>query len=227
MIVRTRVDPHALRTERPGASHRLRQERAPLNLDGLRITVPEYIEEVLAEVARLARQSPDINQRSGVSVRATITAYESLVANAARRAIHLGEDHAVPRVTDLPAIYPAIMGKVELETVDDAGSEPIIEKLIQNAVVAVFNRRFNVADLEETVAQFKTGLTAEVGEDMPVAAYRELIDQIAGLAAGVTELAADSAPALRAGAVEFVLEGLHLNKRLSRDRVGAHAQYRG
>ena len=205
----------------------VRQERAPLNLDGLRITVPEYIEEVLAEVARLARQSPDINQRSGVSVRATITAYESLVANAARRAIHLGEDHAVPRVTDLPAIYPAIMGKVELETVDDAGSEPIIEKLIQNAVVAVFNRRFNVADLEETVAQFKTGLTAEVGEDMPVAAYRELIDQIAGLATGVTELAADSAPALRAGAVEFVLEGLHLNKRLSRDRVGAHAQYRG
>ena len=77
------------------------------------------------------------------------------------------------------------------------------------------------------MAQFKTGLTAEVGEDMPVAAYRELIDQIAGLAAGVTELAADSAPALRAGAVEFVLEGLHLNKRLSRERVGAHAQYRG
>ena len=205
----------------------VRQERAPLNLDGLRITVPDYMEEVLAEVSRLARQSPDINQRSGVSVRATITAYENLAANAARRAIRLGEDHAVPRVTDLPAIYPAVMGKIELETVDDAGSGPIIEKLIQNAVVAVFNRRFNVADLEETVAQFKTGLTADVGEDMPVAAYRELIDQVAGLAVGVTQLAADSAPALRASAVEFVLEGLHLNKRLSRDRVGARAQYRG
>ena len=205
----------------------VRQERASLNLDGLRITVPDYMEEVLAEVARLARQSPDINQRSGVSVRATITAYENLVANAARRAIRLGEDHAVPRVTDLSAIHPAIMGKVELETVDDAGSEPIIEKLIQNAVAAVFNRRFNVADLEETVAQFKTGLTAEVGEDIPVAAYHGLMDQIAGLAAGVTQLAADGAPALRASAVEFMLEGLHLNKRLSRDRVGGHAQYRG
>ena len=203
------------------------QERAPLNLDGLRITMPDYMDEVLAEVTQLARRSPDVNQRSGVSVRATIAAHETLVANAARRAIRLGEEHVVPRVTDLPAIYPAIQGKIELETVDDGGEEQIIEKLVQGGVAAVFNRRFNVTDLEEIITQFKTGLTVEVGEELPATSYGKFLDEVPGLAAGVSALAPDGDAALTAGAVEFVLEGLHLNKRLNRDRVGAHTQYRG
>jgi magnesium chelatase subunit I len=203
------------------------QERAPLNLDGVRITMPDYMDEVLAEVTQLARRSPDVNQLSGVSVRATIAAHETLVANAARRAIRLGEEHVVPRVTDLPAIYPAIQGKIELETVDDGGEEQIIEKLVQGGVAAVFNRRFNVTDLEEIVAQFKTGLTVEVGEELPATSYGKFLDEVPGLAAGVSVLAPGGDAALTAGAVEFVLEGLHLNKRLNRDRVGAHTQYRG
>ena len=205
----------------------MRQERTPLNLDGLRITVPDYMEEVLAEVSRLARRSPDVNQRSGVSVRATIAAQETLVANAARRAIRLGEEHVVPRITDLPAIYPAIQGKIELETVDDGGEEQIIEKFVQGGVAAVFNRRFNVTDFEEIVAQFKTGLTVEVGEEMPAATYGKLLQQLPGLTDGASQLAPAGDAALTAGALEFVLEGLHLNKRLNRDRVGAHTQYRG
>ena len=205
----------------------VRQERSPLNLEGLRITVPDYVEEIVTEVSRLARRSPDVNQRSGVSVRASIAAHETVVANAARRAIRLGEEHVVPRITDLPSIYPAVQGKLELEMVEEGREDQIVEKLIQGAVASVFNRRFNVVDLEEIVSQFKAGLSVEVSDRMSARDYQDLLDQIEGMSDAVHPLGTDGDAALTASAVEFVLEGLHLNKRLNRDRVGSQTQYRG
>ena len=203
------------------------QEAAPLQLNGIRITVPDYMQEIIAEITRLARRSPDVSQRSGVSVRTSIAGYETLIANAARRTILLKETSVVPRVSDLPHIIPAIQGKMELETVDDARDDQIIEKLIQGAVATVFNRRFNVADLEEIVTHFKTGLSAEVGETVPSAAYADLVTSIEGLRTAVQPLDIGEEPALLAAAIEFLLEGLHLNKRLNKDHVGARIQYRG
>ena len=203
------------------------QEAAPLQLDGRRITVPDYMREIVAEITRLARRSPDVSQRSGVSVRTSIAGYETLIANAARRAILLNEESVVPRVSDLPHIIPAIQGKMELETVDEARDDQIIEKLIQGAVAAVFNRRFNIAELEEIVGHFKTGLSAEVGETVPSAAYADLVTSIEGLRSAVQPLDIGEEPALLAAAIEFLLEGLHLNKRLNKDQIGARIQYRG
>jgi magnesium chelatase subunit I len=194
--------------------------------DTYTVTVPPYMKEIIAEITRLARRSPDVNQRSGVSVRASIADYESLLANAMRRAIRLDEDEVVPRVTDLPYIVPAISGKVELETVEDGREEQIIEKLIQGAVVAVFNRNFNVGELEEIVARFKAGVAVEVSDSLPSADYVRIIRQVEGLDRAVQKLGASS-PAQHAAAVEFVLEGLHLNKRLNKDKVAGKAQYRG
>jgi len=194
--------------------------------DAYTVTVPPYMKEIIAEITRLARRSPDVNQRSGVSVRASIADYESLLANAMRRSIKLGEDEVVPRVTDLPYIVPAISGKVELETVEDGREDQIIEKLIQGAVVAVFNRNFNVGELEEVVARFKAGISVEVSDSQPSAEYARIVRQVDGLDRAVQKLG-DGSPAQEAAAVEFVLEGLHLNKRLNKDRVSGKAQYRG
>src|SRR3989337_2969017 len=119
------------------------------------------MKEIVAEITRLARRSSDINQRSGVSVRASIADYESLLANALRRAIRLGERDVVPRVSDLPYVMPTLAGKVEFDTVEEGKEEQIIDKLIQGAVLAVFNRQFNVVDLEEVVSQFKAGRSVE------------------------------------------------------------------
>ena len=55
-----------------------------------KVTVPQYMKEIVVEITRLARRSPDVNQRSGVSVRASIADYESLLANALRRALYSG-----------------------------------------------------------------------------------------------------------------------------------------
>ena len=126
--------------------------------------VPPYMKEIIAEITRLARRSPDVNQRSGVSVRASITDYESILANALRRAIRLDEAEVVPRISDLPYVLPAISGKMEFETLEEGREGQIIEKLIAGAVLTVFNRHFSLTDLDEVVASFKSGLVAEASD---------------------------------------------------------------
>ena len=205
----------------------MEQERSAFEDADYKVTVPHYMKEIVAEITRLARRSPDVNQRSGVSVRASIADYESLLANAMRRSIRLSEADVVPRVSDLPFVIPTISGKVEFETVEDGKEEQIIEKLIQGAVVAVFNRYFNVVDLEDVVTRFKAGLSAEVSDNMSSRQYVELMKSIDGLNKAVAKLDTGENPALVASAIEFVLEGLHLNKRLNKDRIGGRAQYRG
>jgi len=191
------------------------------------VAVPGYMKEIIAEISRLARRSPDINQRSGVSVRASIANYESLLANALRRAIVTGEERVVPRISDLPYVVPAFSGKVEFETVEEGREEQIIEKLFQGAVAAVFNRTFNLSELEPIVARFKSGISVEVGDMVPSSQYLKLQRDIPGLAEAVARVAPGASPGEVASAIEFILEGLHLNKRLNKDRLGQRVQYRG
>ena len=192
-----------------------------------KVTVPPYMKEVIAEISRLARRSPDVNQRSGVSVRASIANYESMLANALRRAIVTNEDEVVPRVSDLPYVVPALQGKVEFETVEEGREDQIIEKLIQGAVVAVFNRYYNLGELEQVVNRFKSGVAVEVGDMTPSSEYTRLVQQVEGMSAALDKAGGGRSPAEVAAATEFLLEGLHLNKRLNKDKVGGKVQYRG
>ena len=206
----------------------MEQERTQFEMDSeLAVSVPQYMKEIVAEITRLARRSPDINQRSGVSVRASIADYEAMLANAMRRAIRLNETLVVPRVSDLPYVLPALTGKIEFETVEDGREEQIVERLIQGAVLAVFNHYFSLGELEPTVAKFKAGYAAEVSDMTSSADYAKLIKQTEGLGAAVEKLAAQNSAPAQASAVEFVLEGLHLNKRLNKDKVAGRYQYRG
>src|SRR5438067_1476478 len=114
------------------------QEARPLHNDGLRVQVPDYMSEILGTLSHMARQSPQINQRSGVSVRLTISNHETLVANATRRALRLGETDVVPRVCDLEALVASTAGKVEIESVDENRDGAVVERLVKGAVLAVF-----------------------------------------------------------------------------------------
>jgi magnesium chelatase subunit I len=203
------------------------QERMVFDDDDFKVRVPQFMKEIVAEVSRLARRSPDINQRSGVSVRASIANYESLLANAQRRAISTGENEVVPRVSDLPYVIPAIAGKVEFETVEDGKEEQILDKLIQGAILAVFNRYYSVSDFDDLVTRFKSGISVEVGDMMPSANYEKMVKQVEGLEEHIKKLEAKPSAPVTASVVEFILEGLHLNKRLNKDRVGPKVSYRG
>jgi magnesium chelatase subunit I len=185
------------------------------------------MKEIVVEVTRLARRSPDINQRSGVSVRASIADYEALLANAMRRAIRLKENEVVPRVSDLPFVLPSLTGKIEFETVDDGREEQIVERLIQGAVVAVFNHYFSLGELEPIVARFKAGYAVEVSDMTPSGDYVKLLKDTEGLEGAVEKLEPGESQPQLAAAAEFILEGLHLNKRLNKDKVSGRYQYRG
>jgi magnesium chelatase subunit I len=220
-----------IRTHYPRAAEHeigiMDQERMHFEDDEFKIVVPQFMKEVVVEISRLARRSPDINQRSGVSVRASIANYESLLANAQRRAIQTRETDVVPRVSDLQYVIPAIQGKVEFETVEDGKEEQILEKLIQGAVLAVFNRYYSVSDFDDLVTRFKSGISVEVGDMMPSSNYERLAKEVEGLSAHVAKLEPKASGPVTASVVEFILEGLHLNKRLNKDKVGTAVQYRG
>jgi magnesium chelatase subunit I len=197
------------------------------------IAVPAFMEELLAELTHLARRSPEISQRSGVSVRVTVANAEVLEAAALRRAVRLGETVAAPRVSDLGAVIASTVGKIELESVgDDAPEERIVERLITKALFTTFGRTVDVDELDEVVLSFEDGLVIETGDRVPSRDYVRWMAETPGLHEAVRRLGAfdvtDGAeePAVVASAVEFLLEGLHLSRRINKDRSGAGTVYR-
>ena len=189
------------------------------------VKVPSFMNEIVIEITKQARKSPDINQRSGVSVRTSIANYESIVANALRRSLAHKETEIVPRISDLPYIIPSTSGKVEFETIEDGQEEEIITKLVENAIIIVFNRFFNIPELEEIVDRFRSGVSIEVGESISSKEYAKIIKLITSLKEPIGKLNATSA-GTKASVVEFIFEGLHLNKRLNKDQIGSKILYR-
>jgi magnesium chelatase subunit I len=188
--------------------------------------VPEYIKEVIAEITHLARKSPDIAQRSGVSVRVSIANIETVVANAVRRAITLGENMAVPRISDLGYIVASTMGKVEMESFESTDEEKIINNLTMKAVLTVFNRRFQFNEFEPIIKQFNSGFSVEVSDTMNARSYMRYLKELPGLAKTVKKVIDSESPEVVASIIEFILEGLHLNKRLNKTRVEGKTVYR-
>jgi magnesium chelatase subunit I len=186
---------------------------------------PDYMKRIVGELTHLARRSPDISQRSGVSVRVSICNYENLLSNALKRAIRLGEAHVTPRLSDLGAIVASTSGKIELETVGEASEDKVLGKLAQRAILNVFNKSFAASELEDVVGAFQGGLRIEVSDTMSSAEYVRQLGEVRPLHAVVARLGATT-PAATAAALEFVLEGLHLNKKLNKDMQAGHSRYR-
>ncbi len=196
------------------------------------VVVPPFMEEAVAELTHLARRSPEISQRSGVSVRVSVANMEVLEAAALKRAIRLGESLAAPRVSDLGAVVASTVGKVELESIgDESPEERIVERLITKALYATFTRRVTLDDLDPVVEAFEEGFIVETGERTPSREYVAWAREVPGLRDAVRDLGTfdvtDGAeePAVVASAVEFLLEGLHLARRINKERVAGGTVY--
>ena len=163
-----------------------------------------------------------------MSVRLTIANYETLVANATRRALRNGEDEAVPRVSDLQALVSSTQGKVEIESLEEGREEILLGQLVSAAVLLVFRRRVVLDDPQAVIGTFTADTVVHAGDDLPASAYAGTLSQMPALSAPVLGLTAGSEdPGVVASAVEFLLEGLHLTKRLNKEAAGARATYRG
>ncbi len=201
-------------------------ERRQFSEDRFETYMPQYMKEIIAEITHLARKSPDINQRSGVSVRVSIANYETMLSNAIRRAVTLGEKLAVPRISDLPYIRSSTSGKIELESFEEIKEDKVIDDLVRKAVLNVFNRYYQVLELEEIVAQFNGSFSVKVSDTMSAKPYVRNVKEMIGLADVVRVVSDSERPEAIASAVEFILEGLHVNKRLNKTRMEGKTVYR-
>jgi len=165
-----------------------------------RVEMPAFMAEVVAELSQLARQSPHRN----------------------------GESEAVPRISDLQSLISSTQGKVEIESLEEGRDEIILAQLLAAAVLLVFRRRVHLAEPQAVVGAFTEDTVVHAGDDLAATAYAETLELVPALAAPVLALTGGSEdPAMVASATEFILEGLHLTKRLNKEAAGSRATYRG
>src|ERR1700680_4659123 len=192
------------------------------------VIVPGFMQEIVAELSHVARRHPQVNQRSGVSVRLTTANYENLAAGALRRALRTGEREAVARISDLPALTASTSGKIELETWEDSDDGAVLEKLMRTACNNVFRRHFTVQEFGDLVQRFdRGGFTVEVGDQHAVSPYAQALAELSGIDKARQRLGEPDTDAMRVAVLEFVLEGLHLGKRLNKTALEGSSVYGG
>jgi magnesium chelatase subunit I len=204
----------------------MEQEATRFGANGYQVSYPKYMKEIIAEITHLARKNPDISKRSGVSVRVSICNYENVLSNAMRRAIRCDERQVAPRISDLSAVLASTAGKIELETVGDTSEDRLIERIVQGAIVNVWNRYFLLSEFEGLLGRFDRGFGVDASDELPSSHYLKGLQDIKGLKEAVAKIGGQGSPATIASAVEFIMEGLHLNRKLNKDRTPGATRYR-
>jgi magnesium chelatase subunit I len=203
----------------------IRQE-ALLSWPGTPVVVPDHLLEIVARWTRLVRESPQVDQRSGVSARFAVAAAETLAASAVRRTAVTGEAEAVARVCDLPAVVPASRGKVEFEAAEEGRELEVLAHLLRKATADTFRALLAGLDLSGLQARFDEGGVLETGDLVPAGQLLADLGTVPGLAQLLERLGIEQeSPGLAAAALEFALEGLHLNRRLAKESVGHRTVY--
>jgi len=218
-----------IRTHYPGTveleNRIVDQERTHFSLPGIEVVMPAFMQDVVTEISHHARRSPVVSQRSGVSVRMTVANTEVLVANASRRALRTKEPVAVPRISDLDAIFPSSMGKIEFETFGEGRDDDALERMIGDAVKAVFLKSVDPTMLDPLLTAFENGLVVNVSDSADAYSYVHQVSAVDSLSDVIGSLVSTNSPQEAASAIEFVLEGLHQVRKVSRRSRGNGTRY--
>jgi magnesium chelatase subunit I len=191
--------------------------------------VPEHVLEVLARFARDVRESPSVDQRSGVSARFAIAAAETVAASALRRAGLLGEAEPVARIGDAVSVTSTLRGKVEFESGEEGRESEILAHLLRSATAETFRAHLAGLDMSGFTALVAEGGVIETGDLVPADELLRQVGTVPGLAKALERLGLGDGPTRgeAAAGVEFVLEGLHLTRRLAKDLTDdGRARYR-
>jgi magnesium chelatase subunit I len=192
----------------------------------LELRVPDYIRQVIEQLAFLAREDKRVDKRSGVSQRLPISALENVVSNAERRALKSRERLAVPRIVDVYSALPSITGKLELEYEGELkGGDTVARELIRTAVGKIYDQHFEGANMSQIIQWFDLGGTLKLDENVDSATMVKQFSGIQGLMEKTKTLGltANEPDAARASAAEFILEGLHAHRRISRSEERGYA----
>lgn len=194
----------------------MRQEAA---LPDPAVVIDTVIDEVVAQLAHLARRHPAISRYSGVSVRGSIAAREAIAAAALLRAVRAGEARPVARLVDAEAAIPAFAGKIELDA-HDTTERDVVAGLLSQAIVRTFTEHLGHVDVTGVIEETnQRPLTIEL--EAPITAWDQLLAERPALAAALGDAGAGHPGVL----AELCLEGLVATRRLGRQVLGGRQIY--
>jgi magnesium chelatase subunit I len=183
------------------------------------VEIPQLIATLIEQLAVEARSSELVDQKSGVSARLTISAYENMVSTVERRMLINGEAKGRARIGDLLGIIPAVTGKVELVYEgEQEGPRNVAFSLMGKSMRTLFAQYFPDPELvkkrknepnpyADIIAWFGKN-ELELLADLPEKEHRDALEKVPGL----RKLAEKYNPNARAEdlilMMEFVLHGL-------------------
>ena len=220
-----------IRTHYPRARENgiaIMEQEAKVELDGrFPVRVPLFMKEICEQISIEARKSDYVDAQSGVSARLSIANYRTMVASARRRAALLGEDHAIPRISDLGHVLSSSMGKLELDMMGShqMTEQQVIEAVQVAAIQKVFDEYADRHGMEEIAEIFGKGVTIEVGDLLPSSAYVDRLKRVPPAWEKAFEINPSKDPAMRASCVEFVLAGLYAHEKISRSTKHGRIEY--
>ena len=189
--------------------------------------VPDYLVEILARFTRALRGSNAVDQRSGVSARFAIAGAETIAAAAIHRATRQGEADAVARPVDLETAVDVLGGKIEFESSEEGREDEILDHLLRTATAETVRAHFRGVDFAVLVEAIEAGVMVTTGEQvtarafldgLPVLGESELYDEVCDRVDAIGD-------GQRAGAIELALEGLYLQRRISKESGGGETTY--
>ncbi len=191
------------------------------------VVVPRFMKEIIEELSVAARKSKYIDHQSGVSARFSIANYGTMIASARQRGARLGEQPAVPRISDLGHLYSSSLGKLELDLMGShqMSERQILDSLVADAIRTVFEEYVDKHGMEDITEIFSKGVKIEVGDMLPSSQYVDRLKRVPPAWEKAFEVNASSDPAVRASCVEFVLAGLYATEKISRSQSRGSIRY--
>ena len=191
------------------------------------VIVPPFMDRVIEEISIAARKSKFVDQASGVSARFSAANWRTMVASARRRAIQLGENPAVPRISDLGHLHSSALGKLELDLMGShqMNERQVIDAIVAEAVGVVFKEYVEEHGLPAIADAFAKGVRIEVGELVPSSQYVQRLKSVPEAWDKAFEVNAGGDAGVRASCAEFVLAGLWATDRVSRTTKHGRVAY--
>lgn len=208
---------------------------SPEQIDKIRTHL--LIKELIEQIAFEARESEYIDEKSGVSARLTISAYENLLSYAERRRIINGEKNTSVRISDLNGIIPAITGKIELVYEgEQEGPAKVSQILINKSIKVIFEKYFPNPEkikkkqspnpYQEILNWFSSGNSIDLINDLSDSDYRDILINIPGLRKTIDKYQPDADENTSLLFMEFVLHGLAEFSLLSKFKLESGLQFK-
>lgn len=201
------------------------------------VVIPELVQNLVEQIAFQARHSEYVDEKSGVSARLTISAYENLVSTAERRLLINNEEKTQVRISDFVGVIPAITGKVELVYEgEQEGPTKVAQILISKAVRKDFEHYFPSPErikrkkeenpYQKVTSWFSKGNTLDLMNNLSNEEYAKLLNGIPGLKELVEKYHPDVPEEEKLLLMEFALHGLAEFSLLSKYHIEFGLQFK-